>query len=311
MKIKKCIPLIFGSLLALPLWGAAPEAWAAALKVITTTPDLASIAGEIGGDKITVESLAKPSQNPHFVDAKPSLIVKLMKADLFLETGMELEVGWAPNLIQSSGNRNIQRGAKGYLDCSKNIAALEVPQSLNRAMGDVHAQGNPHYLADPENAKLVAGAIADKMSELSPENSAYFKERRKAFEAELDRRLAEWKKALAPYSGARFASYHKVYPYFAQRFGLVSIGEIEPKPGIPPTAGHTSELIDRMKTEKVKIILTDPWYENRSAMVIAKEAGASVIEMALQPGAKPETDTYLKAMDYNVRSIAQALGAAK
>lgn len=311
MKIKKCITLVFGSLLALPLWGAAPEARAAALKVIATTPDLASIAGEIGGDKITVESLAKPSQNPHFVDAKPSLIVKLMKADLFLETGMELEVGWAPNLIQSSGNRNIQRGAKGYLDCSTNIAALEVPQNPSRAMGDVHAQGNPHYLADPENAKLVAGAMAEKMSELSPGNSAYFKERLKAFTDELDRRLAEWKKALAPYSGARFASYHRVYPYFAQRFGLVSVGEIEPKPGIPPTGGHTSELIDRMKAEKAKIILTDPWYENRSAMSIAKETGATVIEMALQPGAKPETETYLKAMDYNIRSIAQALGAAK
>ncbi len=284
---------------------------AATLRVIATTPDLASIARSVGGDKVQVESLAKGVQNPHFVDAKPSLIVKVMKADLFMQTGLELEIGWAPLLVQSSGNKNVQPGSRGFLDSSSAIRPIEVPQNPSRLMGDVHPGGNPHYLADPENGKLVARAISERLSELSPENRETFAKNLKVFTDQTDARLKEWKAVLAPHAGAKFVSYHRVYPYFAERFGLAAAGEIEPKPGIPPTAGHNAELIARMKAEKIALILTDPWFERRTADSIAQQTGAAVITMALMPGGVPEAAEYLDAIDYNVRSIAKALASGK
>ncbi len=285
----------------------AAPASASALRVITTTPDLASIAQAIGRDKIQVESLAKGIQNPHFVDAKPSLIVKLMKADLFIQTGLELEIGWAPLLVQSSGNKNIQPGSKGFLDASAAVSPMEVPQNPNRSMGDVHPGGNPHYLADPENGKLVAKAVAEKLSTLSPTDRADFDQNLKNFETLVDSNIKQWKAMMQPYGGVKFVSYHRVYPYFAARFGLISTDEIEPKPGIPPTASHSADLIARMKAERIPLILTEPWFEARSAEFISKQTGASLVVMALMPGAAPEAKDYLSAIDYNVRSIVRAL----
>ncbi len=284
---------------------------ASTLKIVTTTPDLASIAQVVGGDKVQVESLAKGVQNPHFVDAKPSLIVKLMKADLFIETGLELEIGWAPLLVRSSGNKNIQAGTKGFLDASSAIVPMEVPKNPSRLMGDVHPGGNPHYLADPENGKLVAKAIAEKLSALSPEDRETFNKNLNHFNDQVDENLQQWKALLRPYEGAKFVSYHRVYPYFAKRFGLIPVDEIEPKPGIPPTASHSAELIARMKAEKIPLVLTEPWFEKRTAEFIAKQAGAAVVVMALMPGASAEAKDYLSAIDGNVRSIAKVLGESK
>jgi zinc/manganese transport system substrate-binding protein len=212
------------------------------LKVITTTADLASLVQEVGGEFVQVESLSKGFQNPHFVEAKPSLVVKLMDADLFIQTGLDLEVGWAPLLIQSARNPRIQPGSKGFLEASSAIATpMEVPQNPSRAMGDVHPGGNPHFLTDPENGKLVAGLIANKLSELDSVHAADYAKNLATFNAEIDRNLQKWGEEMRPFKGQKYVSYHRSWIYFAERFGLVLAGEIEPKPGIPPTAQHTAE----------------------------------------------------------------------
>lgn len=282
-------------------------AWAKTLKVITTTTDLASLVREVGGNRVQVESLSAGVQDPHFVDAKPSLIVKLMKADLFIETGLELEIGWSPLLVQSSGNPRIQRDASGHLDASKAITPIEVSQNPTRALGDVHPGGNPHYLTDPENGKLVAKLIAEKLSELSPGDSNFFQKNLSAFESRIDENMKRWWSEMEPYAKAKFVSYHKDISYFAQRFQLVSTGEIEPKPGIPPTASHTADLIERMKAQKTPLILTMPWFESRTPQSIASTTGASVLTFAAQPGAVPEAKDYITTVDYNVKSIVAVL----
>ncbi len=300
--LKKIIFVLSLPLLALPGW--------AALKVVATTPDLADIAAQVGGKAVVVESLSKGFQDPHFVEAKPSLITKLMSADLFIETGMELEVGWAPLLIQGARNPRIQPAAPGFLDASAAIQPLEVPSNPNRSMGDVHPGGNPHYLTDPENARLVAREIAEKMGQLSPQDAPAFRENLKAFEARIDGKMKEWTAALAPYKGSKFVSYHKNMPYFAARFGLAESGEIEPKPGIPPTASHTAELIGLIKAEKIPLILTQAYYENRTAEALGRETGAAVVMFAMGPEGVPEAKDYLGALDYDVKSVAQALASA-
>ncbi len=281
--------------------------WAKTLKVVTTTADLADIVRQVGGSLVQVDALASPMQNPHFVDAKPSLIVKVMKADLFVETGMDLEIGWAPLLLTSSGNRKVQQGAEGFLDCSSAISPLEVPVKADRSMGDVHPMGNPHYMLDPENSGLVAKLIVEKMSTLFPENGDQFRKNLAAFEERLKASMKSWEKNLAPYQGKKFVSYHKVYPYFAKRFGLAASGEIEPKPGIPPTAVHTADLIEIMKKNQVGIILTEPWHESRTSESLARQTGAKVAVMCLFPGTVPEAKDYFSMMDYNVKKVAEAL----
>lgn len=292
------------SILCLPL--ASPLA-AKPLSVVTTTTDLASVARSVGGDQVVVESLAVGLQNPHFVEAKPSLIVKLMKADLFVQTGLELEVGWAPVLLQGARNPKILKGSPGFFDASAAVHPIEIPQDPSRAMGDVHPGGNPHYMADPENGRRVARALAKRLGELAPDHEGDFQANLESFEKSLDQKIAAWKAALAPFKGAKFVSYHRDWNYFAQAFGLSPAGEIEPKPGIPPTAAHTSELIERMKAEKVKVVFCDPWYERRTPEFIARQTGAKLLDMTLYPGGAPDAEDYLSAMDRNVSLLAESL----
>ncbi len=291
--------------MTLILKGAAIQA--APLRVVATTPDLASIAQSIGGERVEVQSLARGVQNAHFVEPKPSLIVKLMKADLFIQTGLEFEIGWAPPLIQGSRNARIRPGAAGFLDASAAVAPIDIPVNPTRAMGDVHPGGNPHYMADPENARLVARMIAGKLSELSPGSSGDFDANLKAFEAALDAKLKAWEGAMRAHKGTKFVGYHKDMAYFAKRFGLEPVGEVEPKPGIPPTAGHTAKLMETMKAGGVKLILTSPWYESRTPERIAKDTGAKVVVMTLFPGGAPAAKDYLAAVDYNIAMIVEAL----
>ncbi len=300
MKVKKII-----SLTVLLFFTA--SGWAKTLNVVTTTPDLADLVRQVGGGLVHVESLASPMQNPHFVDAKPSLIVKVMKSDLFVLTGMDLEIGWAPLLLTSSGNRKVQQGAEGFLDCSVAISPLEVPVKADRSMGDVHPMGNPHYMLDPGNAGLAAKLIVEKLSTMSPENADQFKKNLAVFEERLGTALKRWKSDLLPFQGKKFVSYHKVYPYFATSFGLTASGEIEPKPGIPPTAVHTADLIEIMKKNQVLLILTEPWHEGRTSESLARQTGAKVVVMCLFPGTVPEAKDYFSMMDYNVHKIAEAL----
>lgn len=281
--------------------------FAAPLKVVTTTPDLADLARQVGGDRVKVESLSGGFQDPHFVEAKPSLIVKVRDADLFVQTGLELEIGWAPLLIQGARNARVQRGAKGFFDASAFIQPLEVQTVVSRAAGDVHPGGNPHFLADPHNALAVVKALGEKLAELDTAGAAVYKKNAGDYSARLSAKIDEWEKRMAPAKGARYVSYHKNLVYFADHFGLVSDGEIEPKPGIPPTAKHTADLIAVMKERKTPLILTNPHFERRTPDSLARATGATVVTIALTPDAVPEAADYISAIEFNVAGILRAL----
>src|SRR3979411_675158 len=229
------------------------------LNVVTTTTDLAALAQEVGGDKIIVEAMAKGYQDPHFVEAKPSFLLKLRQADLLIVVGLQLEIGWLPPLISQSGNSRIQVGANGYLDASQFAEILEIPQgSITRAMGDVHPLGNPHYWLDPDNGRRVAKGLTAKFSEMDPEDGGYFQQRFQDFDRRLSEADKKWLADMKPLHGRKVVTYHNSAPNFAKHFGLNVVGFVEPRPGIPPTPSHTIELIGLMRRENRRGILAEP-----------------------------------------------------
>ena len=281
------------------------------LTVITTTEDLAAIAREVGGDRITVESMARGYQDPHFVEAKPSFILKLQKADLLIAVGRELEVGWLPPLVQQSRNRKIQPGADGYLDASAQARILDIPTGqITRAMGDVHPQGNPHYWLDPENGKLIARSIADKLSQLQPGDRAYFDQRSSDFSARVTDAQKRWASIMAPYKGTKVVTYHRSFPNFAERFGLDVVGYVEPRPGIPPTPQHTLDLMTEMKRQNVKLVLVEPYFDLKTPNAIGRDTGAQVLVMPPSVGGVKEASDYLKLFDYDINLLIAALKKA-
>ncbi len=285
-----------------------PVPAAAKLYVVTTTPDLAAIAREVGGDKVEAESLALGTQDPHFVDAKPSFIVKLNRADLYVKRGLDLEVGWAPVLEKGARNPDILYGGRRYVDASDGIAPLEIPTGvLSRALGDVHPFGNPHYQRDPVAAKTIAKNVADGLIRIDSDNRAYYEQRRDDFDRRIDERLAGWLQELAPYRGAKIVTYHKSWEYFTVRFGLDSIGEMEPKPGVAPSPAHLAELINSMIAQHAKLVIREPFYPDNLTRVVAEKTGATVVTLPESPGGVPGTDDYFSFMDYIVKQVAHAL----
>ena len=285
------------------------------LNVVTTTEDLAAIAREVGGDRISVEAIAKGYQDPHFVEAKPSFILKLNKADLLVVVGRELEIGWLPPLIQQSRNSKIQVGADGYLDASLGARILEIPQGqITRAMGDVHPLGNPHFWLDPENGKIIAQEIFDKLVQLRPGQRAYFEGRLKDFDMRLSEAETRWLAMMAPYKGIKLVTYHRSFPNFAERFGLDIVGYVEPRPGIPPTPQHTLELINEMKRLNVKVVLVEPYFDLKTPTAIGRETGAQVLVMPPSVGGVKEVTDYFKLFDYDINLVIGAIkktGAGK
>lgn len=277
------------------------------VNVVATTPDLASIAELIGGDAVDVKALAKPTEDAHFVDPKPSSIVTLNRADMLIDGGAELELGWLPALLQSARNPKIAAGAPGRVVASQGIRLLEIPTTFDRSKGDVHALGNPHFLIDPVNARTVAGRIAAQLSQIDPANAAKYNANLKAFEARMDAKLAEWQKQLAPYAGAKIVTYHKDFPYLAARFKLDVVETLEPKPGIAPSPAHLAEVITTMKAKGAKVILVQPFQNRKTAETVARQTGATILDLAQQPGAVKGTATYFDMMDYIVTTIADAL----
>jgi zinc/manganese transport system substrate-binding protein len=278
------------------------------LNVVTTTEDLASIGREVGGDHISIESIAKGYQDPHFVEAKPSFILKLQKADLLVVVGRELEIGWLPPLIQQSRNAKIQPGAEGYLDASLHAEILEIPAGqLTRAMGDVHPLGNPHYWLDPENGKRIANDIADKLSQFRPSDRAYFEQRLADFTTRLTEAEKRWLSMMAPYKGTKVVTYHRSFPNFAKRFGLEIVGYIEPRPGIPPTPQHTLDLINEMKRLNVKLVLVEPYFDLKTPNAIGRETGAEVLVMPPSVGGVKEVTDYFKLFDYDINLLVNAI----
>lgn len=291
---------------ALALLGAAPAD--AAVNVVTSTQDLAAIVKEVGGDKVAVESLARGYQDPHFVEAKPSFILRLSRADLLVAVGRELEIAWLPPLLTQSRNARIQPGARGYLDASQTAEILDVPTGpVTRAMGDVHPQGNPHFWLDPRNGRRIAQAVQARLSEISPADAAYFAARY----ADFDKRLAageqRWKAAMAPYQGLKVVTYHRSWTNFAKAFGLDVIGFVEPKPGIPPSPAHTLRLEEEMKRQGVRIVLVEPYFDAKTPKAIGRDTGAEVLVMLPSVGGVNEVTDYIQLFDYDINLLVAAI----
>ena len=280
----------------------------AAVNVVATTEDLASLAREVGGDRVKVEALARGYQDPHFVEAKPSFILKLHAADLLVAVGREMEIGWLPPLIQQSRNAKIQPGADGYLDASLTARILEIPTGqITRAMGDVHPLGNPHYWLDPGNGRRIARAIADNLARRSPGDAAYFQGRYDDFAKRLAEAEKRWDAMIAPYKGLKIVTYHNSWPNFARHFGLNVIDHVEPKPGIPPSPSHTLDLINLIKREGIKAIIMEPYFDSKTPQSIAEKTGAKVVVLYPSVGGKPGLDDYFKTFDYDLNELVKAL----
>lgn len=283
----------------------------AKVNVVATTPDLASIAAAIGGEAVEVKALAKPTEDPHFVDAKPSHIVTLNRADILVEGGADLEIGWLPPLLESARNSRIAIGAAGRVVASQGIRMLEVPSTLDRAAGDVHAKGNPHFLLDPINVKIIAANIADHLALVRPASAELFKRNLTAFNGMLDTHYADWQKQLAPFNGAKIVTYHRDFVYLAARFNLNVVATLEAKPGIAPSPAQLAQVIATMRTSKARVIFVQPFQNRKTAETVARQTDALVLDMAQQPGALNGTDTYLQMMDYMVNTVAAALQAKR
>ena len=282
------------------------------LKVITTLTDLASLTQEVGGDKVDVEALAKGYQDPHFVEPKPSFLLKLRNADLLVLVGLDLEIGWLPPLITQSGNGKIQPAGSGYLDASQFAEILEIPQGkVTRAEGDVHPFGNPHYWLDPNNGRRIARGIATKLGEMDPADAAYFQQRYQDFEKRLAEAEKKWDAEMAPYHGRKIVTYHRSWPNFAKHFDLDVVNYIEPRPGIPPTPSHTLEVVNLMKRESVKIELIEPYFDLKTPNSIASMTNGKVVVMMPSVGGKPEITDYFKLFDYDINVLKQAFEQVK
>lgn len=284
----------------------------AKLNVVATTQDLAAIAEVIGGREVSLTTLAKPTEDPHFVDARPSFILKLNRADVLIEGGAELEAGWLAPLVNQARNPKILPRAPGRIACSAGVQMLEVPAHLDRSTGDIHGDGNPHYLNDPANAGIVARRIADAFGRLDPPAEDRYQENLSRFLGELETRMQEWTRLLAPFKGRDIVAYHDLWPYFAKRFELKIDTFLEPKPGIPPTPSHLAAVISKMKAERIGVILVEPFQSRKTAEAVVANTGAKIVETTQYPGGVKGTEGgYLPMMDHLVRSIAVALQATK
>jgi zinc/manganese transport system substrate-binding protein len=298
--------LATAAMLALP--GPATPPVAGGITVVATTPDLAALAREICGTSCDVKALAKPTEDPHFVDAKPSHIVTLNRADVLIEGGAELELGWLPPLLESARNSRIAAGAPGRIVASQGVRMLEIPVSFDRSRGDVHPYGNPHFLLDPLNVKLIVAQMADHFSQVDPKSAGVYRANLARFNAALDAKLVEWQKQLAPYAGSKIVTYHKDFAYLAERFKLDVVETLEPKPGIAPSPAHLAKVISTMKATRARVILVQPYQNRKTAETVARQTAAEVLDVGQQPGAIKGTEGYFSLMDFIVRTLATALG---
>jgi zinc/manganese transport system substrate-binding protein len=279
----------------------------ATLNVVATLPDFGALAREIGGDNVSVTVLAKPTEDPHFVDARPSFVVQLRNADVLIDGGAELEIGWLPPLLQNARNPKIDIGKPGRVVASEGIRLMNVPGAVTRAAGDVHALGNPHFSTDPIIAKAVAQHIAQSFSTVDPPNASSYQTNYKKFEATINAKLQEWGGAMLPFKDQHVVAYHDSWPYFAHRFGVNIDIFLEPKPGIPPSPSHLAEVINLMKAQHIKAIIVEPFHDRKIAEKVASATGAKVVDFAQFPGGLSGTDSYVKLIDKLVSNLVAAL----
>lgn len=282
------------------------------LNVVTSTTDLASLAQQVGGDRVEIESMAKGYQDPHFVEAKPSFLLKLKRADLLIVVGLQLEIGWMPPLVTNSGNPKIQPGAGGYVDASQFALILEIPTGqITRAMGDVHPLGNPHYWLDPENGRRIARGMAEKFAQMRPDDAGYFRGRFEDFSRRLAEAEKKWEGVMQGYRGMKIVTYHNSWPNFVKRYGLNVVGYVEPRPGIPPSPGHIVELIGMMKREGIKIILVEPYFDLKTPNAVARETGGQVVVVLPSVGGEKGVDDYFQLFDYDIALLTKALQSGR
>jgi len=280
---------------------------AGTIKVVTTTTDMKSIAELVGGTKVSVSSIATGYQNPHFVDPKPSYIISLTKADLFVTVGLDLETGWSPQLLSSSRNTKIQKGAAGYVDASEGVNLLQVPNAANRAEGDIHIFGNPHYWLDPTNGKIIARNIVNGLERVDPVNKSYYEANLQSFNSRIDAKMKEWQSKMAPFKGSKIIAYHNEWVYFETRFGLQIVDFMEPKPGIPPTPSQMVKVIKEVKANNIKVIISSPYFTTSSSDVVAKQTGIKELTMATSVNAFDSIKDYFGLFDYNIDQLTNAL----
>lgn len=301
MHTSRFVPLLLAALLL-------PSAASAAVKVVATTEGLAALAREVGGDRVQAESLSRGIQDPHFVDANPVLAVKLRNADLLVDVGADLEIGWLPPLVIQSRNAKIQPGERGRLTAASVVHLLDLPTGpVDRSAGDLHPAGNPHFLTDPRRAVQVAGAIADRLAQLDPAGAATYAARKADFAKRMDAALARWKAALAADRGRPLLTRHRTLTYFLDWTGLRTAGELEPRPGVPPPPAHLAELVGVAKAQGVKAIVVENYYDTKSADVVAQHSGAKVVRIPGDVGGEPEARSYEAYVDVLVRRIGEAL----
>jgi len=277
--------------LALAVFSAPPAQ--AAVRVVASIPTLGSFAKEVGGDRVEVVSLGKGYQDPHFVEPKPSLMVQLNKADLLLYVGLDLEIGWLPPLVLGSRNPKIQNGELGSLDCSRAIPVLDVPTTkIDRSMGDIHPQGNPHYWLPPANAKIIAKEIATRLGQIDPQGTTTYQKRLADFEGRVDAAEKSWQPLIAKVRGEKIVTYHKSWSYVSAWLGLTEVGYLEIKPGIPPDPQHLLSLIQTMRAQSVKLLLVEDFYNRNTAQLVATKAGAKLLTLPTDVGATPEIKSW-------------------
>ncbi len=306
MKMTRWIKSGIFLIMLIAVWIQTDSALAQKIRVVTTIPDLADITKQIGKDLVDVESLARGVEFMHAVPVKPSFVPKLNRADLLMLVGLDLEISWLPPLFEVSSNPRILPGQPGYVDCSVRINVLEPPSRFDRAEGDIHPKGNPHYNLDPVNGKVIAETIASALSRQSPKNQETFQRNLKTYLEELDRWIPRWQEMAAPLKGVKFVPYHLEWTYFAKRYGLQQIGTVEIKPGIEPTPNHLVTLVDRMKQEKAQLIIYGP-QSDRFPRQLASQTGAKALKLPDMVGGEPEADTYIKMIDYNIRTLVAAV----
>lgn len=295
--------IFFNALLA----GIFSTAQAGIIKVVTTTTDLKSITELVGGNKVSVSSIATGYQNPHFVDPKPSYIINLSNADLFVTVGLDLETGWSPSLLSSSRNSKIQKGSPGYVDASEGIGLLQVPAALNRGEGDIHIYGNPHYWLDPLNGKVIGRNIANGLERIDPSNKIFYEANLQTFFKKINDKMVEWQTKMAPYKGSKIIAYHNEWCYFEKRFGLEIVDFMEPKPGIPPSPSQLVKVIKEVATYKIKVIISSPYFTTSSSDVVAKQTGVKELTLATSVNAFDSVKDYFSLFDYNINQLISLL----
>ena len=303
----RCVILLLATALVVSA-SAAPAASAAdKIRVVATIPDLRALAEEVGGKLVDVEALARGNQNAHELEVRPSLMLKLRRADILLENGLDLDT-WADVVAQGANNPNIVRGAPGRVDVSRGIQVLEVPSTrVDRSMGDVHPLGNPHFSLDPGMAPIITQNIVDAFARFAPDRRADFERNRQTFLSRLDEAMARWTQTMAPFKGSKVVVYHPQWIYLLTRFGLSQAATLEDRPGIPATPAHLTRIIRQMKEEQIRVIVVEPWNDMKLAGRVADEAGAKAIVLASMVGGVKGADSYIAAIDHNVKALAQAL----